>query len=81
MHPDRLEVISVEIKNDGTAKETPHKWDAPGKYLQSGEVLSVCKSGKIDGFEEAKDSDYDVLREMMKNVKMSPYSEYDTPAE
>lgn len=76
MHPDRLSVVSVEIKNDGTAKETPIEWDKPGHFLQSGEVLSLCKSGKIDGFEEAKDSDYDVLRDMMKNVKMDPYSEF-----
>jgi phosphonate transport system substrate-binding protein len=76
MHPDRLSVVSVEIKNDGTAKETPIEWDVPGHFLQSGEVLNLCKTGKIDGFEEAKDSDYDVLRDMMKNVKMDPYSEF-----
>jgi phosphonate transport system substrate-binding protein len=76
MHPDRMQVVSVEIKNDGTVKETPIEWDKPGHFLQSGEVLNVCKSGKIDGFEDAKDSDYDVLRDMMKNAKMHPYSEY-----
>jgi ABC-type phosphate/phosphonate transport system substrate-binding protein len=76
MHPDRLEVVSVEIKNDGTVEETKMDWDKPGGFLQAGEVLNVCKTGKIDGFEEAKDSDYDGLRKMMKNVKMHPFSEF-----
>jgi phosphonate transport system substrate-binding protein len=76
MHPDRLQVLSIEIANDGTVEETPIEWDKPGGYLQTGEVLNVCRTGIIDGFEEAKDSDYDVLRDMMKNAKMDPYSEY-----
>jgi phosphonate transport system substrate-binding protein len=63
MTPERLEVEGVA-------------WDTGG-YLRTGEVLNVCKEGLIDGYEEAKDSDYDVLREMMKRVNMAPYATFD----
>lgn len=63
MTPELLEVEGME-------------WDK-GDFLRSGEVLNVCKVGKIDGYEDAKDADYDVLREMARNAKISPYSKYD----
>lgn len=76
MDPDRLQVIGVEVGNDGTVTKTEEKWNQPDGFLQAGEVLNVCKTGMIDGFETALDSDYDILRGMMKNVKMDPYSEF-----
>ncbi|MFQ5646780.1 MAG: phosphate/phosphite/phosphonate ABC transporter substrate-binding protein [bacterium] len=76
MHPKRLEVISVEVSNDGKVKEDHVKWDEEG-FLRTGEVLNVNKAGKIQGYEKAVDSDYDSLRAMMKNVKMDPYVEFD----
>jgi phosphonate transport system substrate-binding protein len=63
MSPERLEVEGVP-------------WDSGG-FLRSGEVLNICKAGIITGYEEAKDSDYDGLREMMKRVNMDPYATFD----
>lgn len=51
-------------------------WDQGG-FLRSGEVLNVCKAGLIDGYEDGKDSDYDVLRDMMKRINMAPYAKFD----
>jgi phosphonate transport system substrate-binding protein len=65
MSPERLEVEGVP-------------WDSGG-FLRSGEVLNICKAGMIDGYEDAKDSDYDGLREMMKRVNMDPYAKFDEP--
>ncbi len=62
MSPEWLEVEGVE-------------WDKGG-FLRSGEVLNVCKAGVITGYAEAKDSDYDGLREMAKRVGMDPYSKF-----
>jgi hypothetical protein len=67
MVPERLEVEGVP-------------WDAGG-FLRSGEVLNVCKAAFIDGYEEAKDSDYNGLREMMKRVNMAPYATFDDDTE
>ncbi len=63
MVPERLEVEGVS-------------WD-DGGFLRTGEVLNICKAGMIDGYEEAKDSDYDGLRKMMKRINMSPYANFD----
>ncbi len=62
MDPEWLEVEGMQ-------------WDNGG-FLRSGEVLNVCKAGLITGYEDGSDSDYDVLREMAKNAKLDPYSEY-----
>ncbi len=51
-------------------------WDKGG-YLRTGEVLNVTKAGMITGYEEAKDSDYDGLREMAKRVGMDPYPRFE----
>jgi phosphonate transport system substrate-binding protein len=42
----------------------------------NGERLKVLKAAWIDGYEELRDSDYDVLREMAKRVNMPPYQKY-----
>ncbi len=44
--------------------------------LVDGEVLNCLKHGKISGYELAKDSEYDSMRNMMRNVNMSPYDKY-----
>jgi len=49
-------------------------WEDTG--LVEGEVLNCLKHGKISGYETAKDTDYDNLRNMMRNVNMSPYDKY-----
>ncbi|MBI5787835.1 MAG: phosphate/phosphite/phosphonate ABC transporter substrate-binding protein [Candidatus Schekmanbacteria bacterium] len=54
------------------------EWDKGG-YLRSGEVLNITKAAMIDGYEEALDTDYDVLRNMAKNVGMAPYDAEEAP--
>jgi phosphonate transport system substrate-binding protein len=44
--------------------------------LVDGEVLRVCDSAWIDGFVEADDSEYDAVRERLKQCNMAPYRKY-----
>lgn len=37
------------------------------------EHLSILKRAWLDGFIEVEDKDYDLLREMAKRIKLSPY--------
>lgn len=78
----KIQKILIELTEKDLVKMDPEwlhvegvEWDKGG-YLRTGEVLNVCKAGKITGYEEGSDSDYDVLREMAKNVKMDPYAEF-----
>jgi phosphonate transport system substrate-binding protein len=41
-----------------------------------GEVVRVLKQALDDGYESAKDSDFDVVREMAKRTNMPPYQKY-----
>lgn len=41
-----------------------------------GEQVKVLKAAWIDGFADLKDSDYDVLRGMLRRVDMPPYQEF-----
>jgi phosphonate transport system substrate-binding protein len=41
-----------------------------------GERVKVLKAAWIDGFEDLKDGDYDVIREMLRRVDMPPYQEF-----
>jgi phosphonate transport system substrate-binding protein len=41
-----------------------------------GERVKVFKAAWIDGFEMLADKDYDVIRNMMRRVKIPPYAEY-----
>jgi phosphonate transport system substrate-binding protein len=41
-----------------------------------GERVKVLKAAWIDGFETLADKDFDVIRDMMRRVKIPPYAEY-----
>lgn len=41
-----------------------------------GERVKILKAAWIDGFEDLKDGDYDVLRDMLRRVDMPPYQEF-----
>lgn len=41
-----------------------------------GETIKVLKRALVNGFEDAKDADFDVVREMAKRVNMPPYQKY-----
>jgi len=41
-----------------------------------GETVKVLSRALVDGFEDAKDSDFDVVREMAKRVNMPPYQKF-----
>jgi phosphonate transport system substrate-binding protein len=41
-----------------------------------GERVKVLKSAMLDGFADAKDSDYDPVREMAKKCNMPPYQKF-----
>jgi phosphonate transport system substrate-binding protein len=41
-----------------------------------GEVVSVLKRARLDGFAGVKDEDYDVVRETSKRTNMPPYQKY-----
>lgn len=41
-----------------------------------GERVKVLKAAWVDGFEELKDGDYDVLRDMLRRVDMPPYQDF-----
>ena len=41
-----------------------------------GQVLSVLKSAKVDGFVPIEDADFDRVREMAKKANMPPYQKY-----
>jgi phosphonate transport system substrate-binding protein len=79
----KIKQILLELTPNDTAYMTPEilevegvPWDQ-GEYLRTGEVLNICKEGLIDGYEEAQDSDYDGLREMMKRINMAPYANFE----
>jgi len=42
----------------------------------NGETIKVLERALVDGFEDAKDADFDVVREMAKRVNMPPYQKY-----
>jgi phosphonate transport system substrate-binding protein len=41
-----------------------------------GEVVKVLDRAEIDGYEDIKDADFDVVREMAKKTNMPPYQKY-----
>ncbi|MDP3113100.1 MAG: phosphate/phosphite/phosphonate ABC transporter substrate-binding protein [Thermodesulfovibrionales bacterium] len=41
-----------------------------------GEVVKVLERAQIDGYEDIKDKDFDVVREMAKRTNMPPYQKY-----
>ena len=41
-----------------------------------GEVVKVIERAQINGYEDIKDSDFDVVREMAKRTNMPPYQRY-----
>ena len=41
-----------------------------------GEVVSVLKRARLDGFADVQDSDYDMIRDMAKRTNMPPYQKY-----
>jgi phosphonate transport system substrate-binding protein len=42
----------------------------------NGETVKVLSRALVDGFEDAQDKDFDVVREMAKRVNMPPYQKY-----
>lgn len=42
----------------------------------NGQTIKVLERALVDGFEDAKDADFDVVREMAKRVNMPPYQKY-----
>lgn len=44
--------------------------------LVNGQVLRVAESAWIEGFVEADDSEYDTIRERLKQCNMAPYRKY-----
>ena len=44
--------------------------------LVNGEVLKVLKSAWLDGFVEADNSEFDLIRERLKRCNMAPYKKY-----
>ena len=42
----------------------------------NGEVVRVLEKALVDGFEDAKDSDFDIVREMAKRTNMPPYQKF-----
>ena len=42
----------------------------------NGETIKVLDRALVDGYEDAKDADFDVVREMAKRVNMPPYQKY-----
>ena len=42
----------------------------------NGETIKVLSRALVDGFEEAKDGDFDVVREMAKRTNMPPYQKF-----
>ncbi len=41
-----------------------------------GEVVKVLERAQIDGYEDIRDKDFDVVREMAKRTNMPPYQKY-----
>jgi len=41
-----------------------------------GEIVNVLERAQIDGYEDIKDKDFDVVREMAKRTNMPPYQRY-----
>jgi len=41
-----------------------------------GEVVRIFERAQIDGYEDVKDSDFDIVREMAKRTNMPPYQKY-----
>ena len=44
--------------------------------LVNGQVLRIADSAWIEGFVEADDSEYDTIRERLKQCNMAPYRKY-----
>ena len=44
--------------------------------LTNGEQVSVLGRTLTDGYEDIKDSDFDLVRDMAKRTNMPPYQEY-----
>jgi len=44
--------------------------------LVEGQVLRVAESAWIDGFVEADDGEYDLIRERLKRCNMAPYRKF-----
>jgi phosphonate transport system substrate-binding protein len=42
----------------------------------NGETIKVLERALVDGFEDAKDADFDIVRDMAKRVNMPPYQKY-----
>lgn len=42
----------------------------------NGEVIKVLDKALVDGYEDAKDSDFDIVREMAKRTNMPPYQKF-----
>ena len=42
----------------------------------NGETVKVLDRALVDGYEDAKDADFDIVREMAKRVNMPPYQKY-----
>lgn len=59
----RFKKAVLDIKKDDTVKI-------------GGEVIRVLERANIDGYEQVKDSDFNVVREMAKRTNMPPYQKY-----
>lgn len=59
----RFKQALLDIKKDDTAEI-------------DGEVLRVLDTAQIDGYEDIKDRDFDIVREMAKRTNMPPYQRY-----
>ena len=59
----RFKKALLDIKKDATVEI-------------DGEVVRVLDRAEIDGYEDIKDADFDVVREMAKRTNMPPYQKY-----
>ena len=41
-----------------------------------GETIRVLQRANVDGYEDVRDSDFNVVREMAKRTNMPPYQKY-----
>ena len=57
-------------------KEAVISIDKNATVAYDGEVVRVLKQALDDGYESAKDSDFDIVREMAKRTNMPPYQKY-----
>jgi len=60
---EQVKEIALNLKDDETAKV-------------DGEELKVLKRMLIDGFAPVVDSEYDAIREDLKQANMPPYNKY-----